>query len=92
MFLLNSDILSCTEKSDVSIDIANEKGDLVYTNLVLGRVQKNLDAEDILYVIKNLDDREVESAIEKKINPIFSSRIKARLNVLNDYFGHKNFF
>ena len=92
MFLLNSDILSCTEKSDVSIDIAIETGDSLFSHIVLGRVQKNLDAEEILYIIKNLDDREVDIAIEEKINPIFSSRIKARLNVLNDYFGHQDFF
>jgi len=91
MFLLNSDILSCTEKSDVSIEIANEKGDSLFSHIVLERVQKNLDAEDILYIIKNLDDLDIDNAIEEKINPIFSSRIKARLNVLNDYINHKDF-
>ena len=83
MFLLNSDILSCTEKSDVQIEISPLKGDSDYVKLLIPRVEKNLDAEEILYLIKNIDDDDLMDTINNQIDDTLKIRLNARIKSLN---------
>lgn len=89
MFLLNSDILSCTEKSDVQIEISPLKGDSDYVKLLIPRVEKNLDAEEILYLIKNIDEDDLMDTINNQIDDTLKIRLNARIKSLNLLEGIK---
>lgn len=82
MFLLNSDILSCTEKTDVQIEIVKHQGDSVVESIFLPRIEKNLDAEEILYLVKNVDNSLTLNAIKEKIGGDLSIRLNARIKSL----------
>lgn len=81
--LLNSDILSSTEKNNISITLRSFK-DHTPSQFLIKRKERNLDAEEVLYMINNFSDNELEDYIKsessnflKKIN----ARYKAALSI-----------
>ena len=74
--LLNSDILSSIEKNDVTITL-KELGNGESSQFLIKRKERNLDAEEILFLINNFDDENIKSYIESA-NSKFFIKIKAR--------------
>jgi hypothetical protein len=75
--LLNSDILSSIEKNDVTIELKQLGEKQNTAPYLIKRKERNLDAENILFIFNNFDDLQIEQYIENSDSQFFT-KIKAR--------------
>lgn len=77
--LLNSDVLSSTEKDDIKIRLNSltEPGNI--KRYTIRRQSRNLEAEEILYLIENCNDEEINQYLSSTTND-FIKFIHAELN------------
>ena len=78
--LLNSDILSSIEKNNVSVLLKDLYGENI-NPYVIKRCERNLDAEELLFLIKNAPINELDESINK-LNARLVKRIKAKNKIL----------
>jgi|GEM_PF-764022 len=83
--LLNSDILSSIEKTNVKIKLGktNSKGNSITPYLIV-RKERNLDAEELLYLVLQCDDNMIIDFLKTTDTP-FLYRIKARLTAIDKH-------
>ena len=81
LLLLNSDILSSTEKNHVQVSLRNLKAPFQHTSYEIKRQSRNLEAEEIMYLIENCEDAEINDYLEKNNSP-FILLLKAELSPL----------
>ncbi len=64
MMLLNSDVLSSTEKSSIKIRINSFTNPGVIRPFTIKRQARNLEAEEVMYLIENNSDEEIMEYLE----------------------------
>ena len=82
--LLNSDILSSIEKSNVQVNIKDNINDKECSSHLIKRKERNLDAEELLYLVLKSEDSEIIDFLQGSNTP-FLSRINARISVLDKH-------
>lgn len=80
--LLNSDILSSIEKNDVRVPLKKDQESNKTDDFIIKRKERNLDAEELLYLIQHKDVAEIEEYIQKSTRSFFK-KIKARMSILH---------
>jgi hypothetical protein len=81
--LLNSDILSSTEKNDVTVALKHLDNSST-SSYTIKRKERNLDAEEILFIVNNFSEHQIEEYIENATSKFFikiRARYKAALSV-----------
>ena len=83
--LLNSDILSSIEKSNVNIKLKGIKSNNDATiSYLIKRKERNLDAEELLYLILRSNDSQINTFL-RSTDSAFSLRINSRLKALHKH-------
>ena len=81
---MNSDILSSIEKSNVQVEIKDNIKDKECRSHLIKRKERNLDAEELLYLVLKSEDSEIIDFLQESNTPFFS-RINARISMLDKH-------
>ena len=81
LLLLNSDILSSTEKNHVQVSLRTLEPPIQHNSYEIKRQNRNLEAEELMYLIENCTDQEILAYIDAH-DSAFIRLLKAELKPL----------